>query len=218
MFSDSSDIIILALIAGFIAYKLYTLLGRTDDNLRTRENNFSKKIIELATVEEKEIEKHQLDNFAISPNSKDCIKQIKEIDSSFNERSFVEGASKAFEIILIAYCNGDKDTLVKLLDENVYNAFAKDIDQRVQKGHSKEITIVSIEHISIISASLKRKTASITVKYTSQQVEFTKNKEGHVIEGSTAEINKLNDVWTFSKKLNSSDHTWKLTDTQTIEE
>ena len=181
------DIIVFAAIAGFIIYRLRSVLGK-----RT---GFQKETLDQTTkepIEEQNIPS-LLDN---ELKLGEVYKKVK----NFNHKQFLDGAKKAFEIIITSFNNGDKKTLKDLVSKEVYNAFEKAINEKTNNPSSQFYSLI-IE--SIEDAKVENNTISISVNFVSEQM--VNNDEGKII--------KNKDTWTFEKSVSSSSPNWTLTQT-----
>jgi predicted lipid-binding transport protein (Tim44 family) len=135
-------------------------------------------------------------------------------DKSFDGKHFVAGARAAYEMIVTAYAEGDRRTLKNLLSRDVYDGFEAAIREREAKGETAESRFVSIDKSDITEAELRGRTAQITIRFVSQLVSVTRDREGAVIEGSPEKVTDVTDVWTFARDLSSRDPNWKLVATE----
>jgi predicted lipid-binding transport protein (Tim44 family) len=135
-------------------------------------------------------------------------------DKSFDGKHFIAGARAAYEMIVIAYAEGDRRTLKNLLSRDVYDGFEAAIREREAKGETAESRFVSIDKSDITDAELRGRTAQITIRFVSQLVSVTRDREGNVIEGSPEKVTDVTDVWTFARDLSSRDPNWKLVATE----
>jgi predicted lipid-binding transport protein (Tim44 family) len=135
-------------------------------------------------------------------------------DKSFDGKHFVAGARAAYEMIVTAYAEGDRRTLKNLLSRDVYDGFEAAIREREAKGETAESRFVSIDKSDITDAELRGRTAQITIRFVSQLVSVTRDREGAVIEGSPEKVTDVTDVWTFARDLSSRDPNWKLVATE----
>src|ERR1700724_623304 len=135
-------------------------------------------------------------------------------DKSFDGKHFVAGARAAYEMIVTAYAEGDRRTLKNLLSRDVYDGFEAAIREREAKGETSESRFVSIDKSDITDAELRGRTAQITIRFVSQLVSVTRDREGAVIEGSPEKAPDVTDVWTFARALSSRDPNWKLVATE----
>ncbi len=135
-------------------------------------------------------------------------------DKSFDGKHFVAGARTAYEMIVTAYAEGDRRTLKNLLSRDVYDGFEAAIRDREAKGETAESRFVSIDKSDITEAELRGRTAQITIRFVSQLVSATRDREGTVIEGNAEKVTDVTDVWTFARDLSSRDPNWKLVATE----
>ena len=135
-------------------------------------------------------------------------------DKTFDAKHFVAGARAAYEMIVLAYAEGDRRTLKNLLSRDVYDGFEAAIRERESKGETVETRFVSIDKSDITGAELRGRTAQITVRFVSQLVSVTRDKSGNVIDGNPDKVTDVTDVWTFARDLSSRDPNWKLVATE----
>ena len=135
-------------------------------------------------------------------------------DPTFDAKHFVTGARAAYEMIVTAYAQGDRRNLKNLLSKEVYDGFEQAIKDRESRGEKAESRFVSIDKADIIGAEVKAKTAQVTVRFVSQLVSATRDKDGNVIDGSADKVTDVTDVWTFARDLSSRDPNWKLVATE----
>jgi predicted lipid-binding transport protein (Tim44 family) len=135
-------------------------------------------------------------------------------DKSFDGKHFIAGGRAAYEMIVTAYAEGDRRTLKNLLSRDVYDGFEAAIREREAKGETAESRFVSIDKSDITDAELRGRTAQITIRFVSQLVSVTRDRDGAVIEGSPEKVTDVTDVWTFARDLSSRDPNWKLVATE----
>ena len=128
------------------------------------------------------------------------LKKAYEILDGFDHKVFLDGAKKAFEIIISAYNQGEKKTLKGLVSKDVFTAFEKAINNKNNNPSSQFYSLV-IDGVE--DAKLENNIVKITLRFTSEQ--FTNDDENTVI--------KKQDVWTFEKKVDSKSPEWILTST-----
>ena len=129
-------------------------------------------------------------------------------DRNFSPGAFLDGAEKAFRIIVTAFAEADRGRLRPLLGSELYNAFDHASAERERNGERQHLEVRAIPAASIEAASLHGNQASITVKLVSDQVSYT-TKDGHVTSGNEA-VTELTDIWTFERDLTSRDPSWRL--------
>lgn len=142
------------------------------------------------------------------------LKSILERDASFEPDSFVSGAKLAYEMIVNAFADGDKKTLKSLLSKEVYGGFAEAIDERVSNGEIVQSSFVGIEKASIVGADLQKDETQIIIRFHSQIISATLDKDENVIDGDLQDVAEKIDVWTFARSLKSRDPNWKLIGTE----
>jgi predicted lipid-binding transport protein (Tim44 family) len=135
-------------------------------------------------------------------------------DKSFDANHFLSGAQTAYEMIVLAYAQGDRRTLRKLLSREVYEGFEVTIRERESKGETVESRFVTIEKPDITAVELRNRIAQITVLFVSQIISVTRDKTGTVIDGDPEKVTDVTDIWTFARNLPSRDPNWKLVATE----
>jgi len=208
------DIILFAILALFLIYRLGSVLGRRQDDNKHRTDPFG--------ISEKQ--ESNGDNVVALPDRTEApvgtaesmdpleagFAQIKAVDRSFREREFVKGARSAFEMVVEAFAKGDGKVLKSLLDGPVYENFASAIRDREKAGHTLETTLVGIDEAEIISAELQGRNAIVTVKFVTGQVNCTRDESGEVVDGDPNNVVQVTDIWTFGRDTRSSNPNWLL--------
>jgi predicted lipid-binding transport protein (Tim44 family) len=142
------------------------------------------------------------------------LRAIIDADPSFDPGQFLQGAKTAYEMIVMAFAEGNKRALRQLLNEEVYDGFVSAIAEREERDEEVETSFVGIDKADIIEAELKRKSAQVTVKFVSQLITATRDKDGKVIEGDPTKVREVTDIWTFAREVTSLDPNWKLVATE----
>jgi predicted lipid-binding transport protein (Tim44 family) len=189
------DIILLAMIAGFIFLRLRGILGK-----RT---GFEGK---LSTEFKKEFNKN--------------ITDIKIKSENFDEeekKNFLKGAKIAYETIITDFSDSDnKITSSKpLLSKKIYEQFKTSLAERDAKGHYAEITFIGINSASIKEHQKIENSLEVTVDFVSELITCIRDKDKKIISGDPEKIKKVNDTWKFSKDIRSTNPNWLLIDTIT---
>ena len=128
----------------------------------------------------------------------------------------MEGAKAAYEMIVVAYAQGDRRTLKNLLDKDVYEGFERTIAEREAAGQKVDFTFVGLPKVEIAEAELDRRNALVTIRFHAEVVSATLDKDGALIEGSTEQVNTIADEWTFARNPKSRDPNWKLVATRPL--
>ena len=184
------DIIIFAVIAVFLIYRLRNVLGKKtgyQKNLSTNQHSSEKKVSTKNKIPQ------------LKDNEQKLLK-IYELVEGFDHKSFLEGAKKAFEIIITAYNLGEKKTLKELVSKDVFTAFERAIENKTNNPNSQFYSLVIN---GVEDAKFENNVVKITLRFTSEQL--TNNDENTVI--------KKQDLWTFEKKADSKNPEWILTST-----
>jgi predicted lipid-binding transport protein (Tim44 family) len=131
------------------------------------------------------------------------------MDRSFDAARFLDGAEKAFRIIVAAFASGDRTTLRSLLADDTYRGFAQAIEAREAAGHAQLSEVRRMETVGIEQANLRGSVADVTVRFVSDQVSMTRDQNGQPVAGTDA-VTELVDIWTFERDLAMQDPTWRL--------
>jgi len=134
-------------------------------------------------------------------------------DSSFDPRHFLSGARGAYEMIVLAFANGDRRALKDLLSSEVYDGFDAVIKDREKHEQKTETRFVSIDKAELVSAEARDRAAQLTVRFVSQMISVTRDKTGAIVDGNPDKVADITDVWTFARDTSSRDPNWKLVGT-----
>lgn len=138
-----------------------------------------------------------------------ALGRIHGADRTFDPARFLDGAERAFRIIVAAFAAGDRATLQSLLSNDTYNAFETAISAREAAGQVQVSEIQGIEAMTIEEAALHGTVASVTVRFVSDQLSVTHDKAGHPVLGTDA-VTEITDLWSFERDMASHDPTWRL--------
>lgn len=140
--------------------------------------------------------------------------QIMQNDATFDPREFLGGAKAAYEMIVMAFANGDRATLKDLLSAEVYEGFEGAIKDRESRNEKVETQFVSIDKADFSDALLRVKTAQVTVRFLSKLITATRDANGAVIDGNPDKVTDVTDIWTFSRDVTARDPNWRLVATE----
>jgi predicted lipid-binding transport protein (Tim44 family) len=193
------DIILLAIMAGFILLRLRSTLGKGADNMpmkaRFTQTQANEEFVKTTVNDEP-----------------------KQDESKFNEKTFVKGAEAAYEIIINAFAQSDRKTLKPLLTKDLYKSFDDVIKERSVKKITSDMTFIGIKETKVLDVNVVGSVHKVKTKFVSEIVNCLKNDKGEVIEGNPEQIKLVTDVWVFQKDLKSNDPTWYLTELSSEEE
>jgi predicted lipid-binding transport protein (Tim44 family) len=218
-----ADILILALIAGFILLRLRATLGQKTGR---DENDFMQRFKPAPETKEPIV---QILDKTLKNKTKDepdagltvitdqaivaALNAIKEKDPQFTATRFIDGARLAFEMVFEAFTKGDKQTLTFLLAEPLVKDFTAEIDARAAQEKRPDTTLVSVVSKEIIQASLTGDIARITMKFTSEQVTVLRDAMGTIVEGNPSNTHHVVDEWVFERDVSSKNPNWKIIET-----
>ena len=187
------DIILLAMIAGFIFLRLRGILGK--------KTGFEGKI---PTQLEKEFQKIKVSS-----------KSINEIFDEDAQQEFLKGAKIAYETIITDFSDSDNKLIASkpLLSKKIHDQFKEALLDRENKGHFAEITFIGIKSAVIKTHKKIEDSIDVTVDFVSEIITCIKDKDKKIISGDSEKIKTVYDTWVFSKDTRSSNPNWLLIDT-----
>jgi len=189
------DIILLAMVAGFIILRLRNILGKkTGHQGKPMAKYFPKGMEVLKDIE---------NNEAIKAGNVD--EEAK--------KQFLKGADVAYEQIITSFAQGDKKSLKGLLGKGLFNDFSEVIDDRKKKELKYETTFIGLKSSKILEFKKIENVYKITVNFVSEIITCVKDKNNQIIEGNPDVIKTVHDIWKFSKNMWSQDPTWYLVET-----
>lgn len=142
------------------------------------------------------------------------LRAIKDADPGFGPTTFLDGAKMAYEMIVMAFADGDRKTLKNLLSREVYDGFVAAITDRESRSEKIQSSFVGIDKADIVSAEIKGGEAHVTLRIVSELISATRNGAGEVIDGDPETVAEVKDVWTFARDPRSRDPNWKLVATE----
>src|SRR5262249_16032471 len=139
-----------------------------------------------------------------------ALVDIKLADRNFDAEKFLRGARAAYETIVGAFAHGERETLRRLLSDDVFATFDAAIKEREKKKERVEFTFQTIKSARITHAELKHRTAEVTVTIDSQFMLAGYDTEGKLIDGDPKTPHNVTDIWTFAPETVASDPNWTL--------
>src|SRR5210317_2398098 len=190
------DIILLAMIAGFIFLRLRGILGKRTGFEGKAPKQFDRILKEAV------------------------IKQTPKIKETFDEndqKEFLQGAKIAYETIITDFSDNDNKLIASkpLLSKKIHDQFEEALKERSKRGHFAEITFIGINSATIKEHKKIDKILNVTVDFVSEVITCIKDKDKKVISGDPEKIKKIYDTWVFSRDIRSSNPNWQLVDTLT---
>jgi len=190
------DIILLAMIAGFIFLRLRGILGKRTGFEGKAPTQFDK-ILKEAVV-------------------KQAPKKVDIFDDEA-QKEFLKGARIAYETIITDFSDNDNriTTSKPLLNKDIYNQFNEALKERNSRGHFAEITFIGINSADIKEHKKIDKVLNVTVDFIAEVITCIKDKNQKIISGDPKKIKKIYDTWVFSRDTTSANPNWQLVDTLT---
>jgi predicted lipid-binding transport protein (Tim44 family) len=186
------DIILLAMIAGFIILRLRNILGRRTGHEGKAPSAFDEKKYAQFKPEVK-----------ITPISKDVLEKNE-------KKEFLKGAEIAYENIITSFAKGEKEILKTLLTKEIYTSFEQAINQRDKENIKSELTFVGVKESNVSKFERINNEFVATVKIVSEIISIKKNKDDTIFEGDPDKIKTVTDHWKFSKSVSSKSPNWYL--------
>jgi predicted lipid-binding transport protein (Tim44 family) len=225
------EILLLALIAGFLGYRLWLVLGRRTGVEQRRPNPFAPPPADavrdagardnVVTLPSRDASKDDAAGSQPPPLPQGAqgvaagLTQIRIADRSFDEKGFLEGAKGAFKMIVEAFARGETQTLRPLLSDDLYDEFSRAIRARLEAKRTMEQTVESIEDAELVGARMEGRTAVVTVRFASRQTNVSREADGTVFDGAPDRVVEAIDIWTFARNTRSTDPNWQLVETRT---
>jgi len=186
------DIILLAMIAGFIFLRLRGILGKKtgfEDNINTSFPHEAP-----LKTNEKKIDAQNFDDSA--------------------KKEFLKGAKIAYETIVTNFSTGNLKNIKTLLDKKVFEEFDLAIKERKNKGLQSETTFIGINSADIKEHNQNSNMLEVTVDFVSEIISCVKDKDKKILSGDPQKIKKVHDTWKFSRDISSTSPNWLLIDTK----
>ncbi len=186
------DIILLAMIAGFIFLRLRGILGKKTGFEEDIDSSFA----------------HE------APPAKPRVDLNANTFDENAKKEFVKGAKIAYETIITNFAKGKLKDVKSLLDKNVYQQFEEAIKDRDAKNYSSETTFIGINSAEVKNHQQNKNMLEVTIEFVSEIISCVKDKDNKIVSGDPERIKKVLDTWKFSKDSRSSNPNWLLIDTQ----
>ena len=190
------DIILLAMIAGFIFLRLRGILGKRTGFEGKAPKQFDR-ILKEAVIKQTE--------------------KIKETFDENEQKEFLKGAKIAYETIITDFSDNDNKitTSKPLLNKDIYSQFNEALKERNSRGHFAEITFIGINSADIKEHKKVDNILNVTVDFIAEVITCIKDKNQKIISGDPKKIKKIYDTWVFSRDTTSANPNWQLVDTLT---
>jgi len=188
------DIILLAMIAGFIILRLRNILGRKTGHETKIYTDFNEKRFE--TINKKNIN----------------VNEVRDVLEGQDKKEFLKGAEIAYETIITSFAKGDKKKLEDLLTKQMSNNFYEAIEERNRLKISSDLTFIGVKQSNLEKYEKIKTNLYATVKFVSEIISVKKDVNNKIIEGNPDRIKTVTDHWKFTKSASSKSPNWYLTE------
>ena len=188
------DIILLAMIAGFIILRLRNILGRKTGHESKIYTDFNDKRFE--TINKKKIK----------------VNEVRDNLEGQDKKEFLKGAEIAYETIITSFAKGDKKKLEDLLTKQMLNNFHEAIEERNRLNISSHLTFIGVKQSDLEKYEKVNTNLFATVKFVSEIISVKKDANNKIIEGNPDRIKTVTDHWKFTKNVSSKSPNWYLTE------
>jgi len=187
------DIILLAMIAGFIFLRLRGILGKRT-GFEGKPTTQFEEILKKVDTQKKSVSYETFDELA--------------------QKEFLKGAKIAYETIITDFSDNDNKltTSKTLLSKKIFDQFNTALLERSKKQHSAEITFIGVETAKIKEHKQIEKALEVTVDFVAEIITCIRDKDKKIISGHPEKVKKIYDTWVFSRNINSKNPNWQLVD------
>ncbi len=215
MNSSIIQLLVLAGIAVFLILRLRSVLGTREgfekprQEIQSARSGGRRKDFEVI---EGGIDRDIADHVPEKSPMAEKLARMKGLEPSFSVTEFLGGARGAYEMILMAFENGDLDTVRAFLSDDVADAFEFVIDDREAKGLKIDAQFVGTRELELVDVDFNDQTneAELSVRMVGELTSVVRDAAGDIVEGDPNEIKRQRDVWTFARKMGSDDPNWLL--------
>ncbi len=218
MGSQLVQIIVLAGVALFLVLRLRSVLGTRDgyeDPINPAPVESNKSARKFDVIDGGGVDHDIADHIDPDSESAKALAAMKRVEPGFSVNDFMRGARQAYEMILMAFENGDLEFLEQYLAPDVYESFARVIEERVNKGLTVDATFVGVRELKLRDARFdeENREAEITLKFVGELTSVVRDADGRIVEGDPQTIKRQSDVWTFARLMGGENPNWLLVGT-----
>lgn len=208
---DMTTLLVLAGVAVFLLFKLKSVLGTKTGHEKPPRPVFGGRSEDDANVTPIQRKAEPAEVIDDGPHA-ETFAQMRQVEPDFSPGAFVSGARQAYEMLLMAFENGDKDTLQKYLAPDVFKGFAAVIDERADEGLTVDARFVGLRKAEIVGARFdpEDNVAEIDMAFVGELITVVRDSEHRVVEGDPNEVRREQDRWTFGRQLGAPDPNWLL--------
>jgi len=212
MNSPILSLVVLAAIAVFLILRLRSVLGTREGYEHPPQRSVSSNQRPDFEVIEGGPDRDITDHVDEDSTEAEALAAMKSVEPSFSVAEFLSGARGAYEMILMAFENGDIEEVRGFLDDDVAEAFTSVIDQRADQGLTIDANFVGVREVTLVGATFDRdrREAELTVRFVGELTSVVKDLDGNLVEGDPNEIKRQRDVWSFARVMGADDPNWAL--------
>lgn len=202
-----TDLIFLFVLVAFVAMRLYSVLGKENDD----------KSVHVVLKPVNKNDEAVVDNVVQIVKAKEAVDNATEKAESseeFNKEMFLQGAGKVFELVLQAFSKGNLQPVKDLISKKVFEAFNNTLAERKENNMTSEVDFICFDKKEIKDVRFLKNSIKVVVEFVSEQVNLLRNAQGEVVEGDENFVQKITDVWTFERIVNAKNNNWVLVSTK----
>ena len=203
------DILIFAIIAVFLIFRLKNILGTKTG---FEDSNFNKNKTENNIANVVSIDRKKTTQSNDIENKK--MLKIREIDKTYDHIQFIEGSQIFFKMVLDAFVEGNLDKVKEFIKPSVLKNFNSVIKERNKESETLIINLKSINKTEIFSSEINKTVLRISVLFETFQIKALKDKDNNLIDGDLNKEILVKDIWVFERKINYLNPNWTLIETK----
>jgi len=203
------DILIFAIIAVFLIFRLKNILGTKTgfEDSNFNKNKTERNLENVVSIDTKKATQNR------NSENKETLK-IKKTDKTFDHIKFIEGSETFFKMVLEAFVEGNLDKVKEFIKPSVLKNFNLAIKERNKESETLIINLKAINKIEILSSETNKTVLRISVIFESCQIKALKDKDNNLIDGDLNKEILVNDIWVFERKINYLNQNWTLIETK----
>lgn len=210
------QLLVLAGIAIFLVLRLKDVLGTRDGFEPPREDKLApapkvgRSFEVIDGGPDRDIADHTDDQQAV-----EALSQMKRVEPDLSVTEFLGGARGAYEMILMAFENGDLDSIEPFLSEDVHQSFVDVVADREDRGLTIEAKFIGVREMALVGAEFDSATneGEIKIKFIGELTSVVRDNAGEIVEGDENTVKRQKDIWTFGRTMGSADPNWQLVQT-----
>ncbi len=210
------DLIILVIIAVFLIFRLFSMIGQDLGGNTDAFSEMSSKSKQLNKKDENK--KKQDDIIDVKPLEKQQVKtsvinKIIKAYPDFNTENFINGAIHCFKNTVENFASGNKQALKELLTPSTYKVFEKAVDDRIKNNQVATDKVVGFVNVKIVGANITTNNIEVEVEFITDQINVLYDSQNRVINGHPQDIVRITDNWIFSRDKDSKELHWYVKET-----